>query len=41
MQKHCAASLQKLEEEEEPEEFAEEVGQQPQTSLFQLDEITF
>lgn len=27
MQKHCAASLQKLEEEEEPEEFADEVGQ--------------
>lgn len=37
---HVAASLRKLENEEEPEDFDEEVGQQPQSSLFSLDKKT-
>lgn len=31
---NCVASYQKLDDEEEPEEFDEEVGQKPQTSWF-------
>lgn len=36
-----ATSYQKLDDEEEPEEFDEEVGQKPQPSWFTWDKMTF